>query len=224
MGTRSATAAQHDRTGLAFNLAGLTLLVLLGSVAAVYVVDGAGRTTPQPEPLLDDAQDVKMTLGARELSIAASWLRFEGAAQAGFVSTVELSLPLDLGLPSGPVQVDVTLLPQNRARQSSTLLDAVYIHQFTAETRADHAGLVGKPLKGDSGYEGETVWYDPLAAAPFAAKCAASVQAGQPDQCLRTVHLPSGIAAIYSFDATALDAWRGFDAQMAVWLNKMGAI
>jgi hypothetical protein len=50
------------------------------------------------------------------------------------------------------------------------------------------------------------------------------VAEGAPQRCLRSVYLPSGIAAVYAFDAAALAHWRGFDAAMAEKLRFIGAL
>ena len=42
-------------------------------------------------------------------------------------------------------------------------------------------------------------------------------------QCVRTVYLPSGIAAVYTFDAEVLQSWRQFDTEMERWLTTIGA-
>ncbi len=84
-------------------------------------------------------------------------------------------------------------------------------------------GLVGKPLSGAEGFEGETVWYDPLSARPFVAKCIEPVEAGQPAACLRTVHLPGQIALTYRFDASLLPYWKTFDETLKPWLVQIGA-
>src|SRR5690606_36522236 len=97
-------------------------------------------------------------------------------------------------------------------------------HQYDEGMKDGVPGLVGKPLKAAEGYSGETVWYDPLSPAPFVAKCASGVTPDKPDRCLRTIHLRTGIAAVLSFDATALAGWRNFDEELALWLGQIGAL
>ena len=85
-------------------------------------------------------------------------------------------------------------------------------------------GLVGKPLYGTEGYEGETVWYDALSSDPFVTKCVAPADGRGPSRCLRTVALTAGIAAVYAFDSDVLPAWRSFDPEMKKWLGQIGAL
>jgi hypothetical protein len=203
-------------SGLMQNLAGIALVVMLAALGIAYLVDEAGRSDGRKVPSLNDGEALVQTVGGRELTIPKNWFRFGEQMQNGFVSQVDLSVELQLG------RVDVTLLPRSRAKSSSELLDSVYVHQFAKGTESGVPGLIGQKLEG-SGYAGELIWYDALAPKPFVAKCMEAIEADAPDKCVRTVHLASGLAAIYSFDETLLPAWRNFDAEMGQWLERIGA-
>lgn len=203
-------------SGLMQNLAGIALVVMLAALGVAYLVDEAGRSDGRKAPSLDDGEALVQTVGGRELTIPKNWFRFGEQMQSGFVGQVDLSVELPLG------RVDVTLLPRSRAKSSSELLDSVYVHQFAKGTETGVPGLIGQKLEGN-GYAGEVIWYDALAPKPFVAKCIDAIEADAPDKCVRTVHLASGLAAIYSFDETLLPAWRDFDAEMGRWLERIGA-
>ena len=83
-------------------------------------------------------------------------------------------------------------------------------------------GLIGKPLKSAEGFEGETVWYDPLSVDPFVAKCAPPVAEGTQARCLRSVYLGPGLAAVYAFGADVLENWKRFDPELHQQLAKIG--
>lgn len=208
----------------AYNLAGIAILVILVAVALAYVIDSASRSSQERPSALGDGSPILQTVGGQELAIPQSWFRYGEQMKPGFARQVDLSFNLDLeeGLP--PVAVEVVLMPAARTRASSTLLDAVYLHQFAEGTEGGIPGLVGKPLQEAEGYAGETVWYDPLSPHPFVAKCADAAAPDRPSRCLRTIHLPSGLAAVLSFDASALTAWRRFDTELARWLDQIGAL
>lgn len=214
--TSHPAAAHADTARTLQNLVGIALGVMLLAVGAAYLVDERGRTGGRQAPAITDGGAIVQTIGGRELTIPENWFRFGEQMQGGFVSQVDLSVRL----PTGPV--DVTLVPRSRAKPSSELLDSVYVHQFEKGSLAGVQGLIGQSL-GGSGYEGEVLWYDALAPQPFVAKCIAPVKPDASSRCVRTVHLGSGLAAIYSFDAAMLPAWRQFDEQMAEWLKKIGA-
>jgi hypothetical protein len=224
MSTQSAPADSPPASNaLAYNLAGIGVLVLLLAVGAAYLIDELGRAARTPVPAIEDGNAIVQTISGHELSIPTSWFRYGEQVRDGFTDQIDLRVMFappgsDIALP-----IDVTLLPRSRARTSSSLLDGVYLHQFDNETLEGVPGLVGKPMLDSNGYSGESVWYDAISANPFVAKCLAAVEADGTSQCVRTVYLPSGIAAIYAFDATVLQSWRQFDAEMERWLTSIGA-
>lgn len=224
MSVPSPAAAPASGHSIGYNLAAIAALVLLVAVGAAYLIDRAGRLAALPPPSLADGTPVVQTVGGRELTIPTNWIRHGEQIRPGFAAQVDIRVVLDLFPGAAPVPVEVTLLPRGRARASSTLLDKVYLHEFGEGTETGVAGLVGKPLRGENGYAGDVVWYDALAPFPFVAKCAAPVAPERSERCQRTVHLPSGLAAVFSFDAPALQAWRIFDAQMTPWLDRIGAL
>ena len=217
--------ADEDGHGhLAYNLAGIAVLVLLAAVGLAYAIDQAGRNSRPSPPRLSDGNPIAQTVAGQELAIPANWFRFGEDIKPGFASQVDLSFQLALEGLGEPLRVEVTLLPRSGARASGALLDAVYLHQFDGDTEGGIPGLVGKPLQASEGYAGETVWYDPLSPAPFVAKCAAAPETSRPGRCLRTIHLPNGLAAVLTFDAGALTAWKHFDEELALWLGQIGAL
>ena len=223
MSSQSAPAGrQPGPSSLAYNLAGIAVLVLLLAVGMAYLVDSLGRASRVPVPTLDDADPIVQTISGHELSIPTSWFRYGEQVRDGFTSQIDLRVPFT---PEGaaPLSVDITLLPRSRARASASLLDRVYLHQFADETLGGVPGLVGKPMLDGNGYAGESVWYDALSPDPFVAKCVEPVATGGGAQCVRTVYLPSGIAAVYTFDAALLQSWRQFDEDMQRWLGAIGA-
>jgi len=215
-----APASAHSP--LAYNLAGITVLVLLVAIGAAYLLDAMGERRNGVSPDLAETERVIQTLSGRELSIPPSLFRHGEQIREGFTNQIDLRVDFS-GEDGAVLPVDITLMPRSGARTSASLLDRVYLHQFTEDVLGGIPGLVGKPLKSGEGYEGESVWYDALSANPFAAKCMAPVAEGLGAQCVRTVYLPSGIAAIYTFDATILQSWRRFDAEMERWLAPIGA-
>ncbi len=222
--SQSATADRGSaRASLGYNLAGIAILVLFVAVGLAYLVDGLGRTDQRPLPSLADADPIQQTLSGRELSIPSAWFRFGEQMRDGFTNQIDLRVLFAPDPDLAPLPVDVALLPRSRARTSSSLLDRVYLHQFADETLGGIPGLVGKPMRDGNGYGGEIVWYDALSPNPFVAKCQDPLLADGVGQCVRTVYLPSGIAAIYTFDATALQSWRQFDTEMERWLSPIGA-
>ncbi len=222
--SQPAAADRHSgHSSLAYNLAGIAVLVLLLAVAAAYLIDELGRARRDPPPTLADTNPILQTISGRELTIPSAWFRHGEQIRDGFTDQIDLRIQFAPDADQPPKSVDVTLLPRSRARASSALLDRVYLHQFENASLGGVPGLVGKPMRDSNGYSGETVWYDALSPDPFVAKCLEPVAIEGAAQCVRTVYLPSGIAAVYTFDATILQSWRQFDAEMERWLAPIGA-
>lgn len=219
-----APARRPEQNSIGFNLAAIAAVLALAGLGLAYLIAGASEEARHPAPRLDDGITLVRSVGGVELAIPQSWFRYEEQQGEAFAKLVELRLELPLGAEGAMVPVDVTLLPRSRARPSAALLDGVYLHQFEPEQLAGPPGLVGKPLRAGGGYDNETVWYDALAADPFVAKCSPPVTETAEGQCLRTVYLRPGMAAVYGFPVSALAGWRGFDAALAPRLKQIGAL
>lgn len=224
MSSQSAPAGRHSGlSSLTYNLAGIAVLVLLLAVGMAYLIDSLGRTGRVPAPALGDTDPVSQTISGRELSIPTTWFRYGEQVRDGFTSQIDLRILYAPESAAAALPVDITLLPRSRVRASASLLDRVYLHQFADETLSGVPGLVGKPMLASNGYQGESVWYDALSPDPFVAKCVEAIAPDGPAQCVRAVYLPSGIAAVYTFDARLLPTWRQFDPEMQRWLSAIGA-
>lgn len=213
-----AAPAKDSGHSVGFNLGAITLIAAVIALGAAYAIDAAVRVPHV------DAGPVTRTLGGRDLTIPASWLREDAERSAGFAKQVELALMLPLGPEAAMREIDVTLLPRSRVRPSSSMLDGVYLHQFLPEQLSGPPGLIGKPLIPADGFSHETVWYDALSPAPFVAKCIDPVAEGEPGRCIRTVYLGPGIAAVFSFPDDVLANWRYFDDQIGPSLEQIGAL
>lgn len=214
-----ASSKSHHHS-VRFNLVGIALLVAVFGLSLGYLINAAAR------PVAGSNRDggiVARALGATTLTIPAAWIT-DGSDGQSFAKQVDLQVNLPLG-PDGAVRkIEVTLTQRSRVLPSAGLLDGVYLHAFTADQLTGPPGLIGKPLTSQEGYENETVWYDPINASPFVAKCAAPIADGAPARCLRVVYLGPGIAAIYGFDMDVLGNWRKFDAEMHPLLDRIGAV
>ncbi|MEO6012419.1 MAG: hypothetical protein ABIQ30_02395 [Devosia sp.] len=218
--TAVASDAKREGHSIGFNLAVIAVAAALLGLGFAYSIDAAGRADRHAHQ-----GNLARTLGGTQLEIPANWFRDEDAERAeGFAKQVELALDLPFGMEGAIRTVDVTLVPRSRARPSASLLDGVYLHQFMPEQLVGPPGLIGKPLIAKEGFENETIWYDPLSAAPFVAKCLAAVADGAHGRCLRTVYLGAGIAAVYSFDDDLLASWKQFDARIHPLMQQIGAL
>jgi hypothetical protein len=216
----SATAAQATKArpdAIGYNLLGIVVGIALLGVALAYLIDQAVRTDEAPP----SEGMITRGIGGVELRIPAAFFRNNQERAEGFADEIELIAHLPLGVGGRDTAIEVTLLPRSRARPSAILLDGVYLHQFEDAQFSGPPGLVGKPLHAREGFEDETVWYDPLKADPFVAKCLAPVADDEPTQCLRTV-VHGNVAVVYTFGEDVLWNWRQFDEAAEPWLAEMG--
>lgn len=220
----TATPPRASVGSLAYNIAAIVLALALAGVALAYAIDAARREARLPAGQSDPDLFLNRTLGGHDLRIPASWFRYAEQRVEGFAKQIDLRFALPLGPGNALREIDVTLLPRSSVRASAKLLDGVYLHMFQPAELNGPPGLVGKPLQARNGYEQESVWYDPLSADPFVAKCSAPVAPDLPARCLRAVHLGPGMAAVYAFDDDVLERWRDFDAAVRPLLRQIGAI
>lgn len=214
----------HPQGSIGFNLGAIVLAVATLGLGGAYLIDAAGRADRSKISADENQTTLTRTLGGTDLDIPRAWFRYDEQRVEGFAKQIDLRLELPIGARGKLETIDVTLLPRSRVRPSASLLDGVYLHQFLPEQLSGPPGLVGKPLRAEEGYEGEVVWYDALAADPFVAKCSKPVVETETSQCLRTVYLGEGIAAVYAFPLAVLDNWRQFDPEVKARLGKIGAL
>lgn len=207
------SGADDQLNSVLYTIAVMTMTAALIGLGLAYVLKGyfSQSSSKEARPPLTATHSV--TIGPQRYAIPASLMTDPSQRHDGFAERIDMTLALPIG-PGGKLsETDITLMPRGRARPSSVLLDSVYLHQFGSGQVSGVPGLVGKPLDTDAGTQGEIVWYDPLGAAPFTAKCMAPVQ---PDldtrTCLRIFALSDRNTAIVSFEASALADWRAFDS------------
>lgn len=193
----------------------LALIVAIGGLGLAYGarawLDSAAGTPAEPALAVTHI----VTIGAQPYVLPAALLADPLQRRDGFAERIDLTLALPLAGEGQLSEVALTIMPRGRIRTSAALLDSVYLHQFAGTQLSGVPGLVGKPLEADAGTAGEIVWYDPLSASPFVAKCMAPVAetAGERN-CLRVFALSDRNTAVVSFDPAVLADWREFDARI----------
>lgn len=210
---------QDDAGSVFYTLTVIALIVAILGLTSAYAI-GAWLQSAREKPA-DPALAAThlITIGAQHYVVPAALVSDPVQRRDGFSDRLDMSLALPLGTGGALTMVDVTIMPRGRIRTSANLLDSVYVHQFAATQLQGVPGLVGKPLTGDAGTSGETVWYDPLSATPFVAKCAVPVSMGTEQKtCIRTVQLSDRNIAVFAFEPSVLQNWRSFDAEVEEWL------
>ena len=218
----SRTGRMAESREVLVNLLGLVLIVALIFVGIAYGIDALSRAQDQGTTASGNQARVSVNISGVALSVPAADVRRGSGTGATFSDRVDLALTLDLA-EAAPLPITMSLVPKARAQASAALLDSVFLKRFSAEEKRGAPGLVGKPLVGGDGYDGETVWYDPIGIDPFTAKCAPPLPGESSGACVRTLVLDSGLSAVLDFSEAALHHWRQFDAPLRAYLADIGA-
>ena len=208
--------------------AALYTVVAVGLIVTMAALGAAYGVRSWLDSMAHDAAPAELsashiiTIGAQRYVMPAALLADPIQRRDGFAERMDFTLALPLGEGGTLSEVAITIMPRGRMRTSAALLDSVYLHQFAPTQLSGVPGLVGKPLELDAGTTGETVWYDPLTANPFVAKCMTPVAMTLGDRtCLRVLALSDRNTAIVAFDPAVLDNWRSFDARIEAALSPL---
>lgn len=217
------SAARPAQASL-FNLLGLGLIIVLCGLLLAYFIDAS--IEPPATPTISQFQPPfqATTIGGTELIVPKSWFRNSLRLSGNFADQASLAVRVRFNQVAPLQTIDVTFLPLSAAQPSASLLDSVYLRQFQPQQVSGPSGLIGKPLTPKDGFANETVWYDPLSAYPFVAKCMAPLVEGQPQRCMRTIRAKGSLSVTYEFDFAALQSWRAFDAVLSPYLAAAGAL
>ena len=207
-----------------FNLTAIALLHALAGLAFAYWLILINRPNMSPQPSTFKAPFVSHNVTGVTLVLPEQWLIATAKGDGSDNETLNVGLSLRFEEKGDLENLGLWIVPANRVESSAQLLDTVYIHEFTMRQTGGKAGLIGKPLKGEEGYENETVWYDPLSANPFVAKCTDRPAAPDFPDCIRTVKPGHGLAITYQFNHRILQYWRTFDATLSPILGRTGLL
>ena len=217
------TAAPARTAGAAlYAVAAIGLIVALAGLGAAYGARSWLEASERQQTTPELSASHIITIGAQRYAMPAALLTDPIQRRDGFAERMDFPLALPLGENGTLSEVAITIMPRGRIRTSAALLDSVYLHQFAPAQLSGVPGLVGKPLERDVGTSGETVWYDPLTANPFVAKCMTPVAMTISDRtCLRVLTLSDRNTAVVAFDPVALENWRSFDAHIEEALSPL---
>lgn len=219
----SHTGARPPNSPLTFfNLAATALILLMSGLGVAYWLDASIKPEEEPEVSTYSAPFVEKNLAGTKLRIPQSWLH--SATQSGRenLDFVNLKLLVNFAENDELSEVNLHLTPPNTNQPSATLLDSVYALRFTQNQLSGPKGLIGKPLRAEQGFQNETVWYDPVATNPFAAKCLDLGASNTAPNCLRTVQLSPFVSVTYQFNVSQLAHWRKFDEVMEKYFDELG--
>jgi hypothetical protein len=210
------------------------LILIVCSILLIVAVGGLTRTIIQVyhdammlTGLTTDRSPVHLAIGAEELVIPGNMIRSDRTRRGGPVERADLALywpTLDgysEGLadafrddgPNAPI-IYATISTRDEHLDSTGRLDEVYARFFVDKPLPGPAGLVGRKLSAESGYDGEIIYFMPSEPRPFVARCLADASPDVPATCLRDVNFGRGLSVLYRFNRDVLPDWRTLDAGM----------
>ncbi len=206
---------------LTFNLITIALGLIFAGLALAYYIDTLEQSETKLPSLNDNEALITKIISGQQLQIPATWFKYLKKNQTEFVDSIELVFVLPIISNKPNMVIQVTLAQKRLNIPSAQLLDDVYLHQFSPNQINSPKGLIGKPLKTMVGNIEENVFYDPLSANPFVAKCMDRIVKDASKRCVRTVQISAQLSATYSFEYEALLGWRNFDMEAQKWLDKI---
>ncbi|WP_029040811.1 hypothetical protein [Cucumibacter marinus] len=203
-----------------YNVGLILIVVALAGLGAAYLLVDFTRTIGDGMP--EQPGDIRsLTVGGTAVNVPTNWM-LDDLSDSGFRDSLDLVIPVAIEGLDRRVRAAVTLVPRSRAPLSATLLDTLYIHRFASGQAQGPRGLVGKPLRAESGYQDETVWYDPLSPRPYVAKCLEiDTVDGKALECLRTIAVGDRLSAIIRYGEEGHANWRAFDTRLRAALEAM---
>ena len=205
-----------------FNLAAIALMLVLAGLAAAYWLIEQTPPEEAPPPSTFSPPFFRTTINGIAINIPTAW-RLQTPRNSGITTqTLDANLLISFENNGNPQRVGMHVSTAEQTQSSAALLDTVYIHQFTPRQIDTVPGLVGKPLKGEEGYQDETVWFDSLSTRPFVAKCTSRPAAPDFPDCIHTITTGNGLAVTYQFNRRLLSHWRTFDRALQQLLKNTG--
>lgn len=205
-----------------FNLAAIALILIMLGLGIAYWLNAYARPQPQQTTSTFASPTVSKILAETELQIPQNWQNPQTRLNDKIIQFLDLKLFVRFTPGAELTPINLHLAPSRNGEPSSHMLDTVYSLRFTPRQAAGPMGLIGKPLKAEEGFENETVWYDPLSANPFVAKCISLGTEKPTATCLRTVQISPKMLVTYQFSADQLQYWREFDGVMEPLLTQIG--
>jgi hypothetical protein len=218
----------------------LVLLILALSVLiSIWAIDRF--LAPIFDPLMGQrattgTEPVALQIGPDRLAIPAHYIRFSDQRRGGAMARVDLFAVLP-GLEgfaptlqpafndtsaTSPL-VFMTLAPRDEAPAPAARLAGVYQRHFVGDPIPGPDGLIGRRMADGSGYDGETIYFEPGAITPFVVRCFAAGPAEQPPTCLRDLLIGRGLVLTYRFRSVHLSQWRSLEAGLTAlvksWLQ-----
>ncbi len=222
------TASPHHGGWVRWIVAFFLLVAVVAALFALArVAIDAYRADLTLIGLTDDSEPLSIVVAGEPLSIPANMIRFAETRASAAADQVDLVLhwpsltgyteayaeDFKDGSASAPL-VYTTIAHRNTPLDATERLSNIYFRYFVDAPVPAPAGLIGRRLSQDSGYEGEIVYYVPDGTRPFVARCLAKATPETPATCLRDINFGRDLSLLYRFNRDLLDDWQALDDGM----------
>ena len=206
----------------AFNLVSIALILFMAGLGVAYWLNDYVPENSESLPSVYAPPLIAKELAGSSMQIPKSWLNPLTQNTRKEVQVIDLSLLISITNQEKPSPFNLRISKISQAQPSAYLLNDAYVPRFSEKQINDIKGLVGKPLKAEDGYAGETVWYEPVSANPFVAKCIDLQGNSTALNCLRTIRLNSKLSLTYQFSQNNLEYWQKIDKVITPLMKQIG--
>jgi hypothetical protein len=214
---------------------GLAVVAGLVALASAFVVFALWPRWPgaATEP---DAPTLPITVGGQVFNVPPVAIRLPLQRHAGAHERIDLAFMWpNLGPPdptSKPVpgeesktldRLFLTIAAPNSALVPVDLANEIYPHYFANGPFAGPEGLMVRPFRDSTPYQGEDLFFDPVAPDPFIARCSRPGTAGTPGTCLYERRIANAIDVTVRFPREWLPQWKALAAGIDRLLGSLRA-
>lgn len=201
---------------LAFSIMALTILGLLYlSLAFLGLLEA-----PQAAKAHHVPQAARVSVGGMPLIVPQDLIRFDHQKKDGVQERLDLAVPWNESN-ADQVMVFISITPKDEALPPPQRVSSVYKRLLSPEIESGPSNLAMRRFRSGSGYDGETLVYDPQNPGGYFARCAPQA-VGQPASCLREIRINEKIDVVIRFPQTLLADWTLLERNTNALLSAIG--
>lgn len=197
-------------------IATLTILGLLYlSLAFLGLLEKPVAVVEQTLP-----RAAQVNVGGVPLLVPQDLIRFDHQRADGVLERLDLAVPWQESA-SKTTLIFLSITPKDEALPPPARVSQVYKRFLHGDIEGGPSNLALRRFKSGSGYDGETLVYDPLNPGGYFARCTPQA-VGQPASCLREMRVRDKIDIVYRFPQTLLADWTLLERNVWALLSAMG--
>ena len=161
-----------------------------------------------------------VTVGGLDLLVPQDLIRFDHQKRDGVQERLDLAVPWQENNVE-PTLIFVSITPKDEALAPPLRVSSVYKRFLTSEIDSGPSNLAMRKFKDNTGYDDETLVYDPQNPGGYFVRCAPQAE-GQPPMCIREIRIADKIDVVYRFPQTLLADWTLLEQNVNALLGAVG--